>query len=36
MYLKEFDSSFEEATLSDEETKTAFLSLKGAKSPGFD
>ena len=36
MYLKESDSSFEEVTLSDEEIKTAFLSLKGGKSPGFD
>ena len=36
MYLKESDSSFEEATLSDEEIKTAFFSLKVGKSPGFD
>ena len=36
MYLKESDSSFEEVTLSDEEIKTAFFSLKGGKSPGFD
>ena len=36
MYLKESDSSFEKVTLSDEEIKTAFLSLKGGKSPGFD
>ena len=36
MYLKECDSSFEEVTLSDEEIKTAFFSLKGGKSPGFD
>ena len=36
MYLKESDSSFEEVTLSDEKIKTAFSSLKGGKSPGFD
>ena len=36
MYLKESDSSFEEVTLSDEEIKTAFFSLKGGKTPGFD
>ena len=36
MYLKESDSSFEEVTLSDEEIKTAFFSLKDGKSPGFD
>ena len=36
MYLKESDSSFEEVTLSDEEIKTAFFSLKGGKSRGFD
>ena len=36
MYLKESDSYFEEVTLSDEEIKTAFFSLKGGKSPGFD
>ena len=36
MYLKESDSSFEEVTLSDEEIKTAFFSLNGGKSPGFD
>ena len=36
MYLKESDSLFEEVTLSDEEIKTAFFSLKGGKSPGFD
>ena len=36
MYLKESESSFEEVTLSDEEIKTAFLSLNGSKSPGFD
>ena len=29
-------TSFEEVTLSDEEIKTAFFSLKGGKSPGFD
>ena len=31
MYLKESDSSFEEVTLSDEEIKTAFFSLKDGK-----
>ena len=36
MYLKGSDSSFEEVTLSDEEIKTAFFSLKCGKSPGFD
>ena len=36
MYLKGSDSSFEEVTLFDEEIKTAFFSLKGGKSPGFD
>ena len=36
MYLKESDSSFEEVTLSDEEIKTAFFSLKGGESSGFD
>ena len=36
MYLKESDSSFEEVTLSDEEIKTAFFSLKGDNCPGFD
>ena len=36
MYLKESDSSFEKVTLSDEELKTAFFSLKSGKSPGFD
>ena len=36
MYLKESDSYFEEVTLSDEETKTAFFSLKGGKGPGLD
>ena len=35
-YLRESNSSFEEVTLSDEEIKTAFFSLKGGKSPGFD
>ena len=35
MYLKGSDSSFEEVTLSDEEIKTAFFSLKGGKSPGL-
>ena len=34
--LKGFDSSFKEVTLSDEEIKIAFFSLKGGKSPGFD
>ena len=29
-------TSFEEVTLSDEEIKTAFFSLKVGKSPGFD
>ena len=36
MYLKGSESSFEEVTLSDEDIKTAFFSLKGGKSPGFD
>ena len=36
IYLKGSDSSFEDVTLSDEELKTAFLSLKGGKTPGFD
>ena len=36
MYLKEFDSSFEEVTLSDEEIETAFFSLNSGKSPDFD
>ena len=36
MYLKGSDSSFEEVTLSDEEIKTAFFSLKSGKTPGFD
>ena len=36
MYLKEYDRSFEEVSLSDEEIKTAFSSLKVGKSPGFD
>ena len=35
MYHKEPDSSFEEVTLSDEEIKTVFFSLKGGKGPGF-
>ena len=35
MYLKGFDSSFEEVNLTDEEIKTAFFCLKGGKSPGF-
>ena len=36
MYLKESDSSFKELTLSDEEIKITFFSLKGDPSPGFD
>ena len=36
MYLKGFDSSFEEVTLSDEEIKTTFFSLRGGKSAGLD
>ena len=36
MYLKESDSSFEKVISTDEEMKTAFFSLKGGKSPGFD
>ena len=36
MYLKRFENSFEEVTLSDEEIKTAFFSLNDGKSPGFD
>ena len=36
MYLKVSGSSFEEVTLFNEEIKTAFFSLKGGKSPGFD
>ena len=36
MYLKASDSSFEEVTLSDEEVKTAFFSLKDDKSSRFD
>ena len=36
MYLKESDSCFKEVALSHEEIKTAFFSLKGGKSPGFD
>ena len=35
MYLKGSDCFFEEVTLSDEEIKTAFFSLKCDKSPGF-
>ena len=34
MYLKGFDSTNEEVTLSDEKIKTAFFSLKSGKSPG--
>ena len=36
MYLKRSYSSFEEVTLSDEEIKTVFFSLKGGKSPVLD
>ena len=36
MYLKESDSSFEKVTLSDEEIKIVFFSLKSGKSPVFD
>ena len=36
IYLKGSNSSFEEVTLSDEEIKTAFFSLKGGKSSRFD
>ena len=36
MFLKGSDSSFEEVTLSNEEIKIAFFSLKGGKSPSFD
>ena len=36
MYLKGSNSSFEKVVLSDEEIKTAFSSLKGGKSLGFD
>ena len=36
MYLKGSDSSFEEVTLSGEEIKAAFFSLKAGKSPSFD
>ena len=36
MYLKGFDSFFEEVALSDEEIRTALFSLKGGKSSGFD
>ena len=36
MHLKGFDSSLEETTLSDEEVKRAYFSLKGGKSPDFD
>ena len=35
-YLKESNSSFEEVTLSYEEVKTAFFSVKVGKSLGFD
>ena len=36
MYLKGSESSFEEITLSDEEIKTAFFSLKSGNRPGLD
>ena len=36
MYLKESESHLEEVTISDEERKTAFFSLKRGTSPGFD
>ena len=36
MYLKGSESSFKGVTLSDEEIKIAFLSLKDDISPGFD
>ena len=36
MYHKGSGSSYEEVTLSDEVMKTAFFSLKGGKSHGFD
>ena len=36
LYLTRSDSSFEEATLPDEEIKTAFFSLKCGESRGFD
>ena len=36
MYPKGSDSSFEDVTLSDEEVKTVFFSLKGGRNPGFD
>ena len=36
MYLKGSGSSFEKVVLSDEEIKTAFFSLNGGKSLGFD
>ena len=36
MYLKGSESSFKGVTLSDEEIKTAFFSLKDDISPGFD
>ena len=36
MYPKGFDSSLEEVTFCDGKIKTAFFSLKGDKSPGFD
>ena len=36
MYHKGSGSSYEEVTLSDEVIKTAFFSLKGGKSDGFD
>ena len=36
MHLKGSDTSFEEVTLSDEDIKTVFFSLKDDKSPAFD
>ena len=36
MYLKESESHLEEVTISVEERKTVFFSLKRGKSPGFD
>ena len=36
MYLKESESHLEEVTISDEERKTFFFSLKRGTSPGFD
>ena len=36
MYLKESESHLEEVTISDEERKTVFFTLKRGKSPCFD